>query len=145
MSPDPILSWRSWPFIDRPLASVLLSAFLCFLAFYLWHLAVVSWNMPWYYILGMLLVFGSLLPYFIPTTYHLFEHEVIVWYLFLKVTRRYEDFGCFYSDKKGIMLSTFKIPRRLDVFRGQSLRYSQDQSEKEKLIEILSAKIGKRY
>lgn len=145
MSPEPLLSWRSWPFVERPITSVLLIAFLAFLAWFLWNLAVVQWELPWFYFLGMLLVLANLLPYFIPTTYHLYEYEIVVYYLFLKISRRYTDFGCFYSDKRGIMLSTFKLPRRLDAFRGQSLRFSKSQEEKEKLIEILGRKVGKKY
>ncbi|MGC9362250.1 MAG: hypothetical protein ACP5F3_04900 [Candidatus Syntrophosphaera sp.] len=145
MSREPLLTWRSWPFVERPLASVLLVLFLLFLAYFLWNITVEQWQQPLYYILGMLLVLGSLLPYFIPTTYILYEYEIEVHYLFIKITRKYSDFGCFYSDKRGIMLSTFKMPRRLDTFRGQSLRFSKDRAEKEKLVEILTRKIGKQY
>ncbi|MBP7205255.1 MAG: hypothetical protein KBA54_01940 [Candidatus Cloacimonetes bacterium] len=145
MSPEPLLNWRSWPFMERPKTSVLLMAFLIFLAWFLWNLAVKQWQQPWFYFLGMLLVLGNLLPYFIPTTYYLYEYEIVIYYLFLKITRRYTDFGCFYSDKRGMTLSTFKLPRRLDAFRGQSLRYSKSQAEKEQLTEILTRKIGKQY
>lgn len=145
MSREPLLSWRSWPFVERSLASVLLVLFLLFLAYFLWNITVEQWQQPLYYILGMLLVLGSLLPYFIPTTYILYEYEIEVHYLFIKISRKYSDFGCFYADKRGIMLSTFKMPRRLDTFRGQSLRFSKDRAEKERLIEILKRKIGKQY
>lgn len=145
MLPEPLLTWRSWPFVERPKSSALLLAFLAFLAWFLWNLAVNQWQQPWFYFLGTLLVLGNLLPYFIPTTYYLYEYEIVVYYLFLKITRRYADFGCFYGDKRGIMLSTFKLPRRLDPFRGQSLRFSKTQAEKEQLIEILQRKIGKQY
>ncbi len=145
MLPEPLLTWRSWPFVERPKSSALLLAFLAFLAWFLWNLAVNQWQQPWFYFLGTLLVLGNLLPYFIPTTYYLYEYEIVVYYLFLKITRRYADSGCFYGDKRGIMLSTFKLPRRLDPFRGQSLRFSKTQAEKEQLIEILQRKIGKQY
>ena len=145
MSPEPLLTWRSWPFLERPKSSALLMAFLIFLAWFLWNLAVKQWQQPWFYFLGMTLVLGNLLPYFIPTTYFLYEYEIVIHYLMIKITRHYTDFGCFYSDKRGIMLSTFKMPRRLDAFRGQSLRFSQTQKEKEQLVEILTRKIGKQF
>lgn len=63
----------------------------------------------------------------------------------MKVERKYKDFGCFYSDKHGVMLSTFKTPRRLDPFRGLSVRFSKTQSEKDELLKFLENKIGKRY
>ncbi len=145
MSPEPLLTWRSWPFGERPWASLLLSLFLIFLAAFLWKVAVVQWQMPYFYFLGMLLILGNLLPYFIPTTYELFEYEIVVHYSLVKITRKYPDFGCFYADKRGIMLSTFKLPRWLDRFRGQSLRFSRDQAEKPELIELLKRKVGKQY
>ncbi|GAB1365485.1 hypothetical protein MASR1M36_03560 [Candidatus Cloacimonadaceae bacterium] len=145
MSPEPILTWKSWPFMERPLSSVLLIVFLSGLAVFLYWLSVIHWQQPLYYILGMLLVLGNLLPYFILTEYELYEDRYVIRYLFFKVSRAYSDFGCFYEDKHGIMLSTFKIPRRLDAFRGQSFRFSAKGNERDELNRILSEKIGKKY
>ena len=63
----------------------------------------------------------------------------------IRIEKKYVDFGCFYADKKGVMLSTFKKPRRLDNFRGQSVRFSKNQKEKEELLKLLENKIGKRF
>jgi len=145
MLPEPILKWKSWPLVERPWASLILILFLLILSLLLYYIAVISWQQPFYYILGMLLVLGNLLPYFILTEYELYEDRVQVRYLFLKVSRPFSDFGCFYEDKRGIMLSTFTAPRRLDAFRGLSLRFSADKKEREQLIFILMQKIGKKY
>jgi hypothetical protein len=145
MLPEPLLSWKSWPFTERPATSVFLLSFLMLLAVLLYKITVISWAQPLYYILGMSLVLVNLLPYFIPTEYYLYEDKYVVRYLIMKISRPYSDFGCFYQDKRGIMLSTFKMPRRLDTFRGQSFRFSKTRSEVDKLNEILSAKVGKKY
>ncbi|HPS61060.1 MAG TPA: hypothetical protein PLE33_07325 [Candidatus Cloacimonas sp.] len=145
MLPEPILKWKSWPLVERPWTSLILILFLLILSFLLYYIAVINWQQPFYYILGMLLVLGNLLPYFILTEYELYEDRVQVRYLFLKVSRPFSDFGCFYEDKRGIMLSTFTAPRRLDAFRGLSLRFSADKKEREQLIFILMQKIGKKY
>ncbi|MDD4687048.1 MAG: hypothetical protein PHH38_03075 [Candidatus Cloacimonetes bacterium] len=108
-------------------------------------MAVLDWQMPLFYFLGLLLVYGNLLPYFIITEYYLFDDEILVRYLFIKIKRPWSDFGCFYKDKRGIMLSTFKMPRRLDPFRGQSLRFSKSGEETPALIAFLKEKIGKQY
>jgi len=121
MLPEPLLKWKSWPFVERPWTSIILIVFLILLSFLLYRITVIGWQQPFYYFLGMILVFGNLLPYFIITEYELYE------------------------DKHGIMLSTFKMPRRLDPFRGLSLRFSSDKKEREKLVEILMQKIGKKY
>lgn len=145
MSREILLQWRSWPAVERPWTTVILVVFLLFVAALVWNITVNIWQTPFYYFLGMLLVLGNLLPWFIPTDYELDHQGVHVRYLFIKVSRKWEDFGCFYQDKRGVMLSTFKMPRRLDPFRGQSLRFSAKKTEEEELIKILMDKIGKKY
>lgn len=145
MLSKPTLEWQSHPFLEKPIASSLLVVFLLVLNWILWQTAVVRWQMPFYYYLGMVLVVGNLLPYFIVTRYLFFDDHFIVYYWFIRIQRKYTDFGCFYSDKNGITLSTFKIPRRLDPFRGQSLRFSKTRAELPALIDLLTEKIGKKY
>jgi len=145
MYPEPKLSWKSWPFAERPLSSTLLLLFLAFLTMFLYRLTVLNWQMPLFYFLGLALVYGNLIPYFIITEYFLYEDEIQVRYIFFKIKRSWSDFGCFYKDKRGVMLSTFKMPRRLDPFRGQSLRFSKSQAEVPELLDFLEQKISKRY
>lgn len=145
MSHEPLLSWKSWPFAERIRESVLLILFLIMLSVILFKITIVEWNMPLFYFGGLALVFGNLLPYFIQTEYELYESEIVIHYAFITVKRPYSQFGCFYRDKLGVMLSTFKVPRRLDPFRGQSLRFSKTQEEVPRLLEILGEKIGKEY
>lgn len=145
MSREPLLSWRSWPFVERPVHSLFLISFLLLLSVLLFRLTIISWNMPLFYFGGMLLVIGNLLPYFIQTEYMMYETEIVVYYAFIKISRPYSQFGCFYKDKYGVMLSTFKLPRRLDPFRGQSLRFSKTREEESALMELLREKIGKEY
>ena len=142
---QPLLQWTSFPLRDYPKSSILLAVFMVFLAVLLWQIAVVEWEMPLFYVLGMLLVLGNLAPYYIPTRYKLFETRVDIEYLSIKISRKYSDFHCFYADKKGIMLGTFPQPNRLDRFRGQSLRFSKDRHEREELESILTKKIGAKF
>ncbi len=144
-SDQPLLTWTSFPLRDYPKSSILLSIFLVFLAGLLWQIAVVEWEMPLFYVLGMLLVLGNLAPYYIPTHYKLYEDRIDIAYFAVKISRKYSDFHCFYADKKGIMLGTFPQPNRLDRFRGQSLRFSKKQEEREQLEEILGRKISAKY
>jgi hypothetical protein len=141
----PLLEWISFPLVERIFTSALLLVFLVLFNRLLWEIAVVKWAMPLYYYLGMALIIISLLPYFIRTHYQMFSTGFVVHYGPIRIKRQYADFGCFYADKRGIMLSTFKMPRRLDPFRGQSLRFSKTQTEKEALIALLTEKIGKQY
>lgn len=138
--------WISFPFIDRPRTSTLLVIFLIFLSvllrYFIEHSLLL--NFQWF-LISMVLILLSIGSYFIPSRYTFLENKIVAKYLFIKVEKDYKEFGCFYSDKKGVLLSTFKTPRRLDSFRGMSVRYSKNQLEKEELLEFLVKKIGKRY
>jgi hypothetical protein len=139
------LKWTSHPFKDYPRSSLLLVIFIIILAISLWKIAVLMWDMPLFYYLGMAIFLISLITYFIPTKYELDENKITITYLMIKVEKKYKDFGCYYLDNKGIMLGTFKKPRRLDPFRGTSLRFSKTRAEKSELLAILERKIGNRY
>ena len=141
---EPKLKWVSYPFKDYPISSILLVAFLIVISLILWKITVINWQMPLFFYLGMGLFLLSLITYFIPTTYELYEGNILVHYWLIKAERPYSHFGCYYTDKKGIMLSTFKMPRKLDPFRGLSLRFSKTRIEKEDLLEILDDKIGNK-
>jgi len=139
------LQWTSHPFIDYPRNSIILVIFIIILAVSLWKIAVVFWEMPLFYYIGVIFILVSLITYFIPTTYILNEDKITIQYWLIKIEKKYSDFGCYYQDKKGIMLSTFKKPRRLDPFRGTSLRFSKTKSEKPELLKLLEKKIGNKY
>ncbi|MBI9032020.1 hypothetical protein JEZ13_08495 [bacterium] len=138
--------WTSFPFKDRPQTSALLTVFLIFFSFLLRYFVEHAFLLStmWFWIF-MTLIFLSISSYFIPSKYTFYNNRLVAKYLFFKVERPYKDFGCFYSDKLGVMLSTFKTPRRLDPFRGMSVRYSKTQLEKEELLKFLEQKIGKRF
>ncbi|MCL2063527.1 MAG: hypothetical protein FWG98_04050 [Candidatus Cloacimonetes bacterium] len=142
---QPLFTWTSFPFIDFPQRSILVCLTIIIMAYLLWQLAVITWDQPLFYVIGLLILFGSLMPYFVPTTYFFYEDRFLVQYPIFKIDKPYKDYGCFYTDKMGIMLSTFVKPRRLDSFRGQSIRFSKSKNEKEQLIIFLKEKIGKQY
>ena len=146
MSHEPLMSWKSIPFIERPVSTLFVLSVLILMGVVLWQITVINWNAPVMYFLCMLILIANLMPYFIITQYDFYEDRLQVTYMMLmKIQRKYADFGCFYKDKYGVMLSTFKMPRRLDPFRGQSVRFSKDKQEEAELIELLKTKIGKQY
>ena len=136
-----LIKWTSFPLRDYPTSSLFLVIFLIIFSFFFWKISFINWEAPLYFYIGMTALIISLLPYFIPTTYELYDEKIIIHYSFIKIEKEYKDFQSFYQDKKGIMLSTFRKPNRLDNFRGQSLRYSKNAEEKEKILSLLKVKI----
>lgn len=138
---EPIHEWRSFPFIEFPLKSFLLILFFILVSYFIF----TATQSPFWVILSLIFLVGSLFPYFIPTTYKFYQDKLVVFYLSFKNENRYSKYKCFYADKKGIMLGTFNKPRRLDSFRGQSIRFTKEQKEKEKIMKFLETKIENRY
>jgi len=137
----PLIEWSSFPLMDYPKKSIFLVAFLIFVAVILWNITIVKWDQPLYYILGVIILFIGVIPYFVSTKYEFYDDHFIVRYPFVKIEKQYTDYGSFYNDKNGIMISTFKQVSRLDAFRGQSIRFSKDRKEKDAIIALLSEKL----
>jgi hypothetical protein len=140
-----LLKWTSHPLMDDMVKTIFLIAIMILVSIILYQTAFITWQAPLYFFLGMLFFIGSMITWFIPTTYVLYDDKLVIWYWKIKVERPWTDFGCWYADKKGVMLSTFKRPRRLDNFRGQSLRFSKSKDEQSQLYEILAEKAGEKY
>ena len=140
-----LYSWTSFPLIDYPKKSILLFLMIAVITYIVWELAMVTWKEPFWYFFGLIIFLFALMPYFVPTTYYFYNDRFKVQYPFFKVEKNYKDYSCFYVDKMGIMLSTFVQPRRLDAFRGQSIRFSKSKEEKEQIVDLLKTKIGKQY
>ncbi len=143
MSSKPILRWTSFPFIERKQTSAILVIFILLFSSLIWMFVMIPYNIPKpFYFIGMALFFIEMFPYFTKTDYAFFEDKVVVTYPVTKIEKKYSNFKSFYADKHGIMLSTFKHHSKLDRFRGQSIRFSHQQSEKAALLEFLMQKIG---
>jgi hypothetical protein len=139
------LSWTSHPLLDDLPRTIFLIIIIILVSLILYQTTIINWQAPLYFFLGMLFFLGSMITWFIPTTYSIYDDKIVIKYPFFAIEKKWGVFGCWYADKKGVMLGTFKRPRRLDNFRGQSLRFSKDKSEKDALFAILNEKIGNNY
>lgn len=136
-----IYEWISFPFIEFPLSAALVLAFFVLAAVFVY---TITLNFFWV-LLSMVFLFSSLFSFFVPTYYKFYDDHVFVKLLVFKRERKYNEFKCFYADKKGVMLSTFNRPRGLDRFRGQSIRFTKAQDEREQIMEFLNEKIGNKF
>ena len=80
-------------------------------------------------ILSVVILVGSLAPFFFPTTYKLQNDCVIVRSLLRRFSRQWDVFRSYYPDKNGVLLSPFPTPSRLENFRGIYVRFSHNRSE----------------
>jgi len=80
----------------------------------------------------------TLHSYFLPTKYTVDENSITVAYMFQKKSYEWKYFKTYYMDDKGILLSPFASPSRLENFRGLYVRYGNKQNE---IKEIVSKRI----
>lgn len=71
----------------------------------------------------------ALTTFFFPTTYTVDEKKVTIKYLFTLKERNLSAFRSVYPGQRGILLSPFMGPTRLENFRGFYLRYGKNNKE----------------
>jgi len=124
-APAPILSWRSFPFLEKRAQGISVLVFILLVLAGIWF-----WTYEWYMVaLGALFLFGSLSSYFFPTRYTISDDGVEMRRIGRLVKRGWGEFRSFYADKRGLMLSTFDRPSRMDAFRGFNIHFSGNRDQ----------------
>jgi len=85
------------------------------------------WYGPFFGLLGLVILGGSLLPFFLPTDFLMTDSGVRRRYLGIDHQRNWSEFRSFYPDKNGVLLSPFPRPSRLENFRGLYIRFENNQ------------------
>lgn len=110
----PALEWTVHPVKRRPLVSVAVSMFVILVA-----VCVYTWmESHWFTILALLIMLGSLAKFYFPTHYKLTDRGVTVKTTTQTLVKEWKLYRSCYPDKKGILLSPFVQPSRLENFRG---------------------------
>jgi hypothetical protein len=78
---------------------------------------------------GLLLVWGQVASFFVPTTYALTDENVVVRGLLAKKEKPWSGFRSYYVDRGGVLLSPFEGRSRLERFRGLSLQFHGNRDE----------------
>ena len=136
MMENEVLCWTSHPLkkSKKKTALLLVSLFL------IWSLVFWASSYSWAFLfLAVLVLTGSLSPYFFPTRYELTPDKVRVHFLAAKKERGWSEFRSYYSDKNGVFISPFAGPSRLENFRGLYLRFN---GNKEQVLEFVKSKIS---
>ncbi len=93
---------------------------------------------PFFVLLALVILGGSLGTYFLPTDYALYVGGVET--RFIGVTRRFtwDQFRSYYPDRNGVLLSPFATPSRLENFRGLFVRFS---GNRESVLSVIRERI----
>ena len=120
-----VLTWRSYPFTEKLGQGIVVLVFIIVVIVGIWF-----WTYEWLMVgLSTLILFGSLTSYFLPAKYKLSSEGAKVRRMGRTIKRRWDEFRSFYADKRGLMLSTFDKPNRLDSFRGFNIHFSGNREQ----------------
>ncbi len=94
-------------------------------------------------VIGAFIFFISLSSFFLPTTFTIDENKVMIKYQYTVKERNLSAFRSFFPEERGILLSPYLSPSRLENFRGFYLRYGKSNKIEvdeyvKKLFEIKS-------
>ncbi|MGB2696742.1 MAG: hypothetical protein WBD28_02645 [Candidatus Zixiibacteriota bacterium] len=136
MSDSSVLKWRSHPFKRKKLTSLLV--ILCMVAVWISvYLTTFSVLMT---VVSVIILLGALSPFFLPTDYELTSDKIKVRFFFSQKEKEWSFYRSFYVDKKGVFLSPFERPSRMENFRGIYIRVDQN---KDQVVEFVSSRIKK--
>lgn len=119
------LLWTAWPMQRSPVRAALGLAFIALVA---WTLQ--SWLKTGYFtIVAVLLLWGQVAGFYLPTRYALTDDGVKVRGLISKREKSWGDFRSYFVDRDGVLLSPFIVRSRLERFRGLSLQFHGNRDE----------------
>jgi len=96
---------------------------------------IVGWflqtwlNAGYFTVVAVLLVWGQVAGFFLPTWYTLTDAGVSVRGLVSKRQKPWSDFRSYCVDDDGVLLSPFPSPSRLARFRGVSLQFHGNRDD----------------
>lgn len=125
MTDDIKLEWTVHPLKANWKVSIALIAFLIAINITIYF----SFEGITFLFLSVVFLFGSLSSYFLPTTYILNNEGITVKSIFRKSTRNWNYFKSYYPERKGVFLSPFPQPSRLENFRGLFVRFNNNRTE----------------
>jgi hypothetical protein len=91
--------------------------------------ALIAWTLQtwlhagFFTVIAVLLVWGQVAGFFLPTRYTLTDDAVTVKGLLSRREKPWSDFRSYYVDREGVLLSPFAERSRLERFRGLSLQF----------------------
>jgi hypothetical protein len=119
------LEWNVFPFAENArrsalvVAVILLTGVFVYWAFSEVFLALIS----------ILILFASLHTYFTRTTYRLDREGITIRTSLAKTHKKWSDLKRYCTDRRGITLSPFEKPSRLDPFRSVRLLFGSNRDE----------------
>ena len=123
--PPEVLEWRAWPLVNRPAASGTLIIFILAVSAY----SVVSFGHAVYGVIAMIVLFGAVADFLLPTGYRLDAEGVTVRLPFQTKRRKWDEFKYLATGAKVMLLTNSADLDSRSARRGQLLRAPDNLDE----------------
>jgi len=131
------LCWRSCPLVDQFPRSLLLVGTCVAVCVG----AGIAFDAAGYALLSAALLAVSLARYFLPTGFELDEHAVTVRFLGQARKVPWSHVRRVLVQPRGVFLSPFRRPSRLDSFRGTFLRFAGKAGNADKVVSFVQDRV----
>jgi hypothetical protein len=132
------LDWTSWPLLRSPVRAAVAVVFVGLMA---WTIQSM-FRTTYFTVVAVLLVWGQVAGFFLPTRFSLTGKGVAVRGLVSRKEKGWGDFRSYYVDREGLLLSPFIERSRLERFRGMSLQFHGNRDEVVAFVERMMASAG---
>jgi hypothetical protein len=132
---DSSLEWSVFPFAEDMRRSVVVVAVIAAAG----ALVYLAFKDVFLVLLSIAILVVSLHSFFARTVYRLDDGGVTVKTLAVRQFKRWSDLKRFYVDRKGVTLSPFSKPSRLEPFRSVRLLFGENRDE---VVAFISEKLG---
>lgn len=119
------IKWTVHPVKRRPFISIGVTLFI----FLIGYVVNYSTQSQWFTVLALVVLFGSLSKFYLPTKYELNEKEVIIKTTTQQLKKEWSLYRSFYPDKNGVLLSPYSEQTRMENFRGIYLMFEKNKDE----------------
>jgi hypothetical protein len=119
------LEWSVWPWREKVGRTVLVIGVILVVGV----VVALLFKEVFWGVFSVLILFASLHTYFTRTTYRLDSEQVTVKSSVGTAVKKWSTFKRYYADRKGVTLSPFAKPSRLEPFRSTRLLYGGNRDE----------------
>lgn len=109
-----VMQWVCHPLKRKPMVSIAVTLFVVVIVG-LVYLLTVS---PMFSLLALIIMMGSLAKFYFPTRFKMSDRGVTIKTTTQTLFKEWKIYRSCYPDKKGVLLSPFLGPSRLENFRG---------------------------
>ena len=123
--------------VEEPVRNLIVAAFLILTAVALW---LATRNGYWV-VLGVVVLLAAVRQWFLPTRYRVDDQGAQMQLLFYRRRQDWSRIKRASANRRGVLLSPFPFPSRLEAFRGMYLRFSGNRDE---VMRFIEARINKK-